>query len=94
MNDFSCEHPQHEGDRKVIVPTDQVVLTVDFMRSDGGERLARISPMVEKQVGPRQPGGVRLCRTCADRWAMSFRRGEAVVTPGDFSLLSEQQALV
>lgn len=51
---FHCEDPDHEGDRIVYSPYEQVVVSEDHMSSDGRTRRHRIHV-------------TNLCSTCSDR---------------------------
>lgn len=87
MDQFFCEHPGHEGDRRIRHVGHQVLVTVDFMRADNGERFARIG-------ANGAPGGVRCCIGCASGW-MAALRGRRLALPfNDASELPEQGAMV
>lgn len=80
MDEFFCEHPDHLGERRVASPTHQYVATVDIMKADGTQRLARVSPRVGSAA--RQKGGLRLCEVCAQRLANALRDGAASLDVG------------
>ena len=59
MNEFYCEHPDHPR-RTTGASTigDQYVVTVDIMRADGKERMARVGPAISRWARRRHPGGL------------------------------------
>lgn len=84
MQDFNCEHPQHEGGRRVRLLDDQCVVTVDIMSADGRHRHHRVGPRLADVEGAagRSSGGVHMCRVCADRTAGALRAGAAALELG------------
>ena len=80
---FVCESPWHDEDAERLVANryDQYIVTVVFMRSDNQRRLGRVGPAVPHRRPA--PGGLRVCRDCAERWMERLRAGAAVLGWGE-----------